>query len=146
MPAQCTAFVQYTVEIWSSIVCVEKQQEMSMSYLEKVQTEHDLQNWVLLCWMCKCYSCSCIFINQNLHEGISHSIFCREESRNTISLWKLRYLRFVQPAASCYSNKKVTRARWCKEFKLLQIGWATVTVWIHSPTYCSLIQFKLACY
>lgn len=25
-------------------------------------------------------------------------------------------------------NKKVTHARWCKEFKLLQIGWATVTV------------------
>lgn len=104
VPAQCTAFVQYRVEIWSSIVCVENQQEMSMSYLGKALTEHDLQNWVFLRW--KCYFYSCIFTNQNLHEGISHSIFCREESRNTIHLWKLRYLRSVQPTASCYPKQK----------------------------------------
>lgn len=82
--AQSTAFVQYRVEIWSSISCLcgKTQQEISMRYLGKVLTEHDLQNWVLLSWKCKCYFYSCIFINQNLHEGISHSTFCRQESKN----------------------------------------------------------------
>lgn len=59
---------------------------MSMSYLGKVLIEHDLQNWALLTRKYKCYFYSYIFINQSLHETISHSTFCREVPGDTASL------------------------------------------------------------
>lgn len=59
---------------------------MSMSYLEKVLTESDLQNWALLTRKYKVYVYSYIFINQSLHETLSHSTFCREGPRDIINL------------------------------------------------------------
>lgn len=31
-------------------------------------------------------------------------------------------------------NKSLQMLRWCKEFKLLQIGWAMVTLWMNPET------------
>lgn len=74
--------------IWSNMNCLcgISRQVMSMSYLEKVLTESDLQNWALLTRKYKVYVYSYIFINQSLHETLSHSTFCREGPRDIISL------------------------------------------------------------
>lgn len=112
-----------------------------MRYLGKVLTEHDLQNWVLLSCKCKCYFYSCIFINQNLHEGISHSTFCRQESRNANQSAKTEISEIW--AANSFLLRK-TKSYTCQMMQGIQ---ATANCLSHSnclDIFTSLLRVKIS--